>query len=56
VFHRAIVINGYYVNIKETTTTIDGEGWLHIEDVGYDGKYYNFYIVDRLKEIIKYKG
>jgi len=55
-FKGPMVMNGYYDNPEETTSTIDGEGWLHTGDVGYFDKYYNFYIVDRLKELIKYKG
>ncbi|XP_060857878.1 uncharacterized protein LOC132935368 [Metopolophium dirhodum] len=55
-FKGPMVMNGYYENPEATTTTIDGEGWLHTGDVGYYDKYYNFYIVDRLKELIKYKG
>lgn len=55
-FKGPMVMNGYYQNPKETTTTIDSEGWLHTGDVGYFDKNYNFYIVDRLKELIKYKG
>jgi len=55
-FKGPMVMNGYYENPEETTSTIDGEGWLHTGDVGYFDKYYNFYIVDRLKELIKYKG
>lgn len=55
-FKGPMVMNGYYKNPEETTSTIDGEGWLHTGDVGYFDKYYNFFIVDRLKELIKYKG
>lgn len=51
-----MVMNGYYKNPEETSITIDSEGWLHTGDVGYFDKDYNFYIVDRLKELIKYKG
>jgi acyl-coenzyme A synthetase/AMP-(fatty) acid ligase len=35
---------------------IDGEGWLHSGDVGYADEDACFFIVDRLKELIKYKG
>jgi len=55
-FKGPMVMNGYYENPEETTATIDDEGWLHTGDVGYFDKYYNFHIVDRLKELIKYKG
>lgn len=55
-FKGPMVMNGYYKNPEETTATIDDEGWLHTGDVGYFDEYYNFHIVDRLKELIKYKG
>ncbi len=43
----------YLNNSKATAETIDKEGWLHTGDVAYvdaDGYYY---IVDRVKELIK---
>lgn len=55
-FKGPMVMNGYYKNYKETTSIIDAEGWLHTGDIGYYDKNYNFYIVDRIKELIKYKG
>ena len=49
------VMKGYLNNPKETTEMITADGWLHTGDVGRveDG---NLYIVDRIKELIKYKG
>lgn len=35
---------------------IDAEGWLHTGDVGYADASGRFYVVDRVKELIKYKG
>lgn len=55
-FKGPMIMKGYYGNLKETSATIDSDGWLHTGDVGYYDKDYNFYIVDRLKELIKYKG
>lgn len=55
-FKGPMVMRGYYNNFKETLAIIDNEGWLHTGDLGYYDKNYNFYIVDRLKELIKYKG
>lgn len=49
-------MKSYYKNPEETANTIDVDGWLHTGDIGYYDKDYHFYIVDRLKELIKYKG
>ena len=43
-------------NPKATAATIDSEGWLHTGDIGHYDEDEMFYIVDRLKELIKYKG
>jgi 4-coumarate--CoA ligase len=39
-----------------TKNTIDKDGWLHTGDIGYVDDDDEIFIVDRLKEIIKYKG
>ena len=50
------VMRGYLENPEATASTIDDQGWLHTGDVAtVDGDGY-FEIVDRLKELIKYKG
>jgi acyl-CoA synthetase (AMP-forming)/AMP-acid ligase II len=50
------VMKGYWKRPKETAHVIDAEGWLHSGDIGhFDGDGY-LYIVDRVKELIKYKG
>jgi acyl-CoA synthetase (AMP-forming)/AMP-acid ligase II len=50
------VMKGYLNNDKATAETIDDEGWLHTGDVGHVDADGHLYIVDRLKELIKYKG
>nr|AWT62853.1 red firefly luciferase [synthetic construct]QDB06007.1 red luciferase [synthetic construct] len=47
---------GYTNNPEATRETIDEEGWLHTGDIGYYDEDEHFFIVDRLKSLIKYKG
>jgi len=41
---------------EATINTIDKDGWLHTGDIGYVDDDDEIFIVDRLKELIKYKG
>ncbi|XP_014290779.1 uncharacterized protein [Halyomorpha halys] len=50
------VMEGYHKNPKATAETLDSEGWLRTGDIGYADEEGNFFIVDRLKELIKVKG
>lgn len=47
---------GYLNRPEATAITIDDEGWLHTGDIGHVDNEDHFFIVDRLKELIKYKG
>ncbi len=50
------VMKGYLNNQEATDETLDGEGWLHTGDVAIIDEHQHVSIVDRLKELIKYKG
>jgi acyl-CoA synthetase (AMP-forming)/AMP-acid ligase II len=50
------VMAGYLNNEKATRETIDDDGWLHTGDLARVDANGCVYIVDRLKELIKYKG
>src|SRR5262249_54161320 len=52
----AQIMKGYLNQPGETAASIDGEGWYHTGDIGYVDDEGWFYIVDRTKELIKYKG
>lgn len=55
-FRGPQVMKGYLNNPEATAHTIDAEGWLHTGDIGYCDAAGYFYVVDRLKELIKYNG
>ncbi|KAI5063337.1 hypothetical protein GOP47_0021884 [Adiantum capillus-veneris] len=50
------IMKGYFGRPGETAAVIDKEGWLHTGDLGYIDSEGYLFIVDRLKELIKYKG
>ncbi|KKA25449.1 Photinus-luciferin 4-monooxygenase (ATP-hydrolyzing) [Rasamsonia emersonii CBS 393.64] len=50
------VFLGYHNNPRATAECLSPDGWFRTGDVGYQDKEGNFYITDRVKELIKYKG
>ena len=49
-------MRGYLGRLAETRAMMDGEGWLRSGDIGHVDDDGYFFIVDRVKELIKYKG
>ena len=49
-------MSGYVNNPEATNALIDKDGWLHSGDIAYWDEDEHFFIVDRLKSLIKYKG
>lgn len=47
---------GYYNNDEATRGAFTSDGFLRTGDIGYYDEEGFFFIVDRLKELIKYKG
>lgn len=49
-------VTGYLNNIDATVGALDKEGWLHTGDIVYFDQEGYLFVIDRLKEVIKYKG
>src|SRR6266496_2694376 len=50
------IMKGYLQRPEETAQMLDPDGWLHTGDLGYVDADGYLYVVDRVKELIKYKG
>jgi len=50
------VFKGYHNNPEGTKNALTEDGYFKTGDVGYQDRDGNFYITDRVKELIKYKG
>lgn len=55
-FKGPCVMKGYVNNEEETRKVIDADGFLHTGDIGHFDEDGNLFILDRIKDIIKYKG
>jgi acyl-CoA synthetase (AMP-forming)/AMP-acid ligase II len=49
-------MTGYLNNPEATAAMLDAQGWLHTGDIGSVDADGYLHVVDRLKELIKYKG
>ncbi|KAL7747392.1 4-coumarate--CoA ligase [Sorochytrium milnesiophthora] len=50
------VMTGYLNNIKATEECLSKDGWLRTGDIAVVDRHGHYHIVDRVKELIKYKG
>ncbi|RZC37046.1 luciferin 4-monooxygenase-like [Asbolus verrucosus] len=55
-FKGPLVMKGYYNNEEATRRSFTSDGWFLSGDLGYYDEEEYFFVVDRLKELIKYKG
>lgn len=55
-FKGPLIMKGYIGDEEATAATIDKDGWLHTGDIGYYDNEQYFFVVDRIKELIKYKA
>jgi acyl-CoA synthetase (AMP-forming)/AMP-acid ligase II len=50
------VMRGYFKRPDDTRAALDADGWFRSGDIGHADADGDFFIVDRLKELIKYKS
>ncbi|PSN29669.1 Luciferin 4-monooxygenase [Blattella germanica] len=55
-FKGPVIMKGYCGDLHSSSEVFDSDGFLHTGDVGYYDNQGYFFIVDRVKELIKYKG
>ena len=54
--HAMLIFPGYFKNTEATQSTVTPDGWLRTGDLCYIDEDGYLFVVDRLKELIKYKG
>jgi 4-coumarate--CoA ligase len=50
------IFAGYWKNPSATQAALTEDGFFKTGDIGFQDENHNFYITDRVKELIKYKG
>jgi 4-coumarate--CoA ligase len=50
------IFKGYWKNDAATKDSLTEDGFFKTGDIGFQDEQHNFYITDRVKELIKYKG
>ncbi|XP_077991036.1 uncharacterized protein LOC144445371, partial [Glandiceps talaboti] len=55
-FRGPQIMKGYLKNEKATSEMVKDDGWLHTGDIGHYDETEHFFVIDRCKELIKYKG
>lgn len=55
-FKGSSIMKGYIGDKQATNATIDANGWLQTGDIGYYDEDGEWFIVERIKELIKYKA
>lgn len=56
-FRGPSIMKGYFNSPKANAETFTPDGWMRTGDVGkFDSKTGEYFILDRIKELIKYKG
>ena len=49
-------LSGFLNDQDATDQMVDNSGWLHTGDIGYYDEDQHFFIVDSLKNVIKFRG
>lgn len=55
-FHNGQKWDGYYQNPDETRKIQDSENWIHTGDLGYVDEDGYLFVIDRLKDMLKYQN